>query len=255
MTDELFPSSVRELAQAGQLGDPVRVFHPKSFRLLMAVVLRRPGPVPVYLFEGGLVRPPEAYNWDELSTVIAAGVRRRREGRTRWRLTIETTDGRTARLEGGLSDLDRLGEVIVSEVMRRVVPAYVATIESGGTVELGPFLVSGKGVEKDAELIPWSAIRDVGMSNGVVYLHRFDQVITTAVTADRMPNAAAFIALCRHFGAPEEATQEPAQMPPQETANGQAPQETGEEATQEPAGKATQEPANGGTAQESAQES
>jgi hypothetical protein len=44
------------------------------------------------------------------------------------------------------------------------------------------------------------------MGNGVVYVRRVDQVITTAVTADRMPNAVGFIALCRHLGAPVEET-------------------------------------------------
>ena len=71
----------------------------------------------------------------------------------------------------------------------------------GGTVEVGPFIVSAKGVEKDAELVPWPAVREVGMSNGVVYVRRVDQVITIAATAARMPNAAAFIALCRHLAA------------------------------------------------------
>jgi hypothetical protein len=207
MTEQPFPPSVLELAAANQLGDPIRMFRPHPLRRLAAMLRRRPRPMPVYLFDGGLVRPPdEAYGWDELSSVTAAGVRRRRRGRTRWRVAIETTDGHSARLNHGLCDVERLGEVIVAEVMQRVVPAYVTTIENGGTVELGPFTVSGKGVEKDAELIPWSAIREVGMSNGVVYVRRVDQVITTAVTASRMPNAAAFIALCRHLGAPVQET-------------------------------------------------
>lgn len=203
MTEQPFPRSVLEIAAVSQLGDPIRMFRPHALRRLHAVLLRRPRPMPVYLFTGGLVRPPdEAYGWAELSSVTAAGVQRRRRGRTRWRVVIETTDGRTARLNHGLRDVERLGEVIIAEVMQRVVPAYVTTVENGGTVELGPFTVSLKGIEKDAELIPWSAIREVGMSNGVVYVRRVDQVITTAVTADRMPNAAAFIALCRHLGVP-----------------------------------------------------
>jgi hypothetical protein len=207
MTEQPFPPPVPELAETKKLGDPIRMFRPHPVRRLAAALLRRARPQPVYLYAGGLVRPPEeAYGWEDLSSVIVAGVRRRRRGRTRWRVTIETTDGRTARLNHGLTDVERLGEVIVAEVMQRVVPTYVTTIENGGTVELGPFTVSGKGLVKDAELIPWSAVSEVGMSNGVVYVRRVDQVLTTAVMAARMPNAAAFIALCRHLGAPAEET-------------------------------------------------
>jgi hypothetical protein len=207
MTEQPFPPPVLELAEAKQLGDPIRMFRPRPLRRVVAVLLRRSRPMPVYLFAGGLVRPPdEAYDWADLRSVIAAGVRRRRQGRTHWQVTVETMDGHTIRLDGGLSDVERLGEVIVAEVMQRVVPAYVTTVENGGVVELGPFVVSAKGIEKDAELIRWPAVREVGMSNGVVYVRRADQVVTTAVTAARMPNAAAFIALCRHLGVPVEET-------------------------------------------------
>jgi Rieske Fe-S protein len=225
MTDEPFPPTVGELAAAHRLGDPVRVFRPRFFGRLAAMLRRRSRPVPVYLFDGGLVRPPEAFGWDELSAVIAAGVRRRRAGRTRWQVTIEPVGGRAVGLADGLADMERLGEVVVAEVMRRVVPVYVAAVENGGSVSLGPFTVSGKGIEKDAELIPWPAVRAVGMNNGIVYVRRADEVartgdtaggttavtggvtaavsgvVTAAVTAARMPNAAAFIALCRHLGA------------------------------------------------------
>jgi hypothetical protein len=198
-----FPSPVLQLARGGRLGDPVRAFRPPPARRLLAVLLRRARPRPVYLFEGGLVRPPdEVYGWAELSSVVVAGVRPRRRGRTRWRITIATAAGRTARLDGELTDAERLGEVIVAEVARRVVPSYVTTIESGGAVELGPFTVSAKGVEKDAELVPWPAVREVGMSNGVVYVRRVNRVTAIAATAARVPNAAAFIALCRHLGVP-----------------------------------------------------
>jgi hypothetical protein len=223
MTDEPFPPAVGALATAHRLGDPIRVFRPRLSGRLAALLRRRPPPVPVYLFYGGLARPPEAYAWDDLNAVITAGVRRRRTGRIRWQVTIEPAGGPAVRLADGLADVARLGEVIVAEVTRRVVPGYVATIESGGTVALGPFTVSGKGIEKDAELIPWSAVRTVGMDNGMVYVRRADELtrigpgpapgadhapatslapaVTAAVTAARMPNAAAFIALCGHLGA------------------------------------------------------
>lgn len=235
MTDEPFPPAVRELAAARRLGDPVRAFRPRLVRMLVAVLVRRRDrPVPVYLFDGGLVRPPEAYGWAELSAVTAAGVRRRRRsGRTRWQVTIELADEpdepdsggigrrrrrpkRSVRIADDVADMELLGDVIVAEVMRRVVPGYVAAVEQGGTVTFGPFTVSGKGIEKDAELIPWPAVGSVGMGNGVVYVRRVAETGprnavmpgggVIAVIAARMPNAAAFIALCRYLGARVEDT-------------------------------------------------
>jgi hypothetical protein len=200
MTDEPFPSSALDLAEERNLGDPVRAFRPHRVRRLASLVLRRVRREAVYLFEHGLVRYQEAYRWDELRSVTVAGVRRRREGRTRWRFGIQAEGRRTAEFDYGLSDMERLVEVIMAEVMKRVVPGYVATIESGGKVVLGPFTVSGKGLEKDAEMIPWPYVQEVGMSNGLVYVSRHGQAHATAVIAARMPNAAAFIALCRHLG-------------------------------------------------------
>jgi hypothetical protein len=200
MTDESFPSAALDLAAERDLGDPVRAFRPHRIRGFVGVVLRRFRREALYLFEHGLVRSPEAYRWDELRSVTVAGVRRRRKGRTRWRFGIQVEDGRRAEFDYGLSDMERLVEVVMAEVMKRVVPGYVATIESGGDVVLGPFTISGRGLEKDAELIPWPYVREVGMSNGVVYVSRHDQAHATAVIAARMPNATAFIALCRHLG-------------------------------------------------------
>lgn len=159
----------------------------------------------VYLFEHGLVcvsrRGWAARHWDELRTVTMAGVQPAPHRHTAWRFTVTDAGGRRLVLGDELPEVRLLGEAVVTEVARRMVPRYLAVIEAGGTVELGPFTVSRGGLAKDGEIVPWPAVREVGLSNGMVYVRRIDDIHVMATTVGRMPNALAFAELCHRVRA------------------------------------------------------
>ena len=153
----------------------------------------------VYLYEHGFVRtanPPEVYAWDDVSAVTMAGLRRSRRGRTKWRFTVVDKDDREVTLGGETPDVGDLGEVVVAEVTRRLVPWYVKVIAEGGTVELGPFTTCLPGIAKDGELVPWAHISEVVVSNGVVYVRDTGGHVALAATVGQVPNALAFAAVC-----------------------------------------------------------
>jgi hypothetical protein len=156
----------------------------------------------VYLYEHGFVRavnPLEVYAWDDLISVTMAGLRRSRKGHTRWRFTVVDKHEREVTLGGETPDVGDLGEVVVAEVTRRLVPWYVSVITDDGTVELGPFTVGLLGVGKDGDLVPWEYIDEVVVSNGVVYVRSTSGQVALAATVGQVPNALAFAAVCRQL--------------------------------------------------------
>jgi hypothetical protein len=153
----------------------------------------------VYLYEHGFIRvanPPEVYPWDDVIAVTMAGLRRSRRGRTTWRFTVVDRHDREVMLGGDVPDVGDLGEVVVAEVTRRLVPWYTSVIADGGTVELGPFTVGPPGIAKDGELVPWAHVEEVVVSNGVVYVHSTEGRVALAATVGQVPNALALAAVC-----------------------------------------------------------
>ncbi|MEU8798857.1 DUF6585 family protein [Spirillospora sp. NPDC048819] len=136
------------------------------------------------------------YTWDELVSVTVSAVRTGPGGRTRWRFTIVGADGGVLRLGDDLPDVRTLGVAVAEEVTARAVPRHLAAVKAGETVRIGPFTVNLYGVEKDGERLPWQAVDDVTIDNGLVTVHaaagRADLVTVVAQT----PDALAFTVLC-----------------------------------------------------------
>ncbi|MEV5571069.1 DUF6585 family protein [Spirillospora sp. NPDC052269] len=178
-----------------------------AVRILLRARLRGHWPV-VYLFGGGLVYAGTgravAYRWDDLSAVTVAGVRSGTRGRTRWRFTVTAVGGRDLPLDDRLPDVRRLGDVVVAEVAARVVPRLTAVVRSGGTVRFGAFELGPDGIGKDGQLVPWPAIRDVSMMNGLVRVESVDGVRELTALAAHTPNAVALVDLCARLATARE---------------------------------------------------
>jgi hypothetical protein len=159
----------------------------------------------VQLYESGLVVTERgetaAYHWDDLASVTVGGVQKASHRPTRWRFTIGTSGGEVIELGDDLPDVRELGEKVVAEVTARVVPQALARIRAGETVRVGPFAAGPDGVEKDGERVPWPALGEVGIGNGVVYVRTHDGLRAMAAVAGGTPNAVAFVELCRQIRA------------------------------------------------------
>ncbi|WP_067475750.1 DUF6585 family protein [Actinomadura hibisca] len=168
--------------------------------ILSRGVLRGRGIV-VTLHQGGLAVTgsgrSDVYLWDDLSAVTVSGVQRARHARTRWRFTVATTRGGTLEFGDELPDVRLLGETVVAEVTARVVPPGLAALEAGRAVRFGPFTVSPAGVGKEGQRVPWPALRDVVIANGVVTVRSADGVRELSALTGHTPNAVALAELCR----------------------------------------------------------
>ncbi|MGP4030003.1 DUF6585 family protein [Actinomadura sp. 3N407] len=136
------------------------------------------------------------YAWDELVSVTVSGVRTGPGGRTRWRFTIVGDDGSVLRLGDDLPDVRTLGVAVAKEVTARLVPRHMAEVEAGDAVRIGPFTVDLDGVEKDGERLPWQAVDDVAIDNGMVTVYACDGRMDLMAVVAQMPDALAFTALC-----------------------------------------------------------
>ncbi len=137
-----------------------------------------------------------AYTWDELASVTVAGVPDGPGGRVRWRFTVVADDGSVLRLGDDIPDVRTLGVAVAQEVTARIVPHRLAAVKAGESVRIGPFAVDLDGVEKDGERLPWHAVHDVVIGNGMVTVHARPGRPDLATLASRMPDALAFTVLC-----------------------------------------------------------
>lgn len=157
-----------------------------------------------YLYENGLVhqtgrRSAVAFPWDGVTEIGVSGVRRGSDESITWRFTIVGDDGRRTVLGSEITDVGTLLERVSTRVTERLLPKYLARIESGGSVRIGPFTVGRAGVEKAGWNVPLDRIHAVGMDSGMVYVSRTDGAAAMTVPAAQMPNAVAFTGLVEHL--------------------------------------------------------
>ena len=150
------------------------------------------------LYTGGLsVDGPggaAGYAWDELASVTVSG--RRGGRRVRWCFTVVADDGGVLRLEDDIPDVQLLGVAVAEEVTARIVPRCLAAVRAREPVRFGPFTVDLDGVEKDGERLPWKAVHDVVIDNGMVAVRASIGRTDLVAVASQMPDAPAFAALC-----------------------------------------------------------
>ncbi|MFB4317370.1 DUF6585 family protein [Actinomadura sp. 21ATH] len=203
-----FPPSILERASDRKLGEPVRAFESRGGlrRAAAGLLARRRGGGcrAAYLFTGGLVLDEgggrgAAHRWDELVSVTASGVRHAGRDRTVYRFAVTAADGGRIVLGDELADVRELGETVTAEVVQRVLHGYLERVEAGEPVRIGPFEVGPDGVRREDELVPWPAVDEVDIDNGMVTVRTRDGVRTLTAIASQVPNAVALVTLCRNL--------------------------------------------------------
>jgi hypothetical protein len=107
-------------------------------------------------------------------------------------------DGHGAEIGGEFPGVQGVVELVSAAVTERVLPKYIARVDSGDRVRLGPFTITRDGITKDGDEIAWPHVADVSISNGMIYVNRSDRLSGMTATAGEVPNAVAFSELARH---------------------------------------------------------
>jgi len=80
--------------------------------------------------------------------------------------TLRTRDRKTLRLSDQFADIRQAGAFVQQEVLRRSLPAAVATYQAGGTLSFGPLTISQAGLARGKAALPWDEIVRVGVTEG-----------------------------------------------------------------------------------------
>jgi hypothetical protein len=115
-----------------------------------------------------------------------------------WRFAVVRADGAEVEAGRGFPDVQDVVEAVSAAVTERVLPKYIARIDAGGTVRVGPFTVTREGITKDGEEVLWRHVAEVEIRNGMVHVNRVDRAFGLTATVGVVPNVVAFAELARH---------------------------------------------------------
>lgn len=156
----------------------------------------------VYLCDQGLIYTgarihPQPFRWDQMQ-VWRAVTRYSRNGihtRTTYRYTIQRQDGYRIILQYFVG-IKTLGETISNQITQAVLPQATQAYNAGQTVQFGSLSLNRQGVSNGWNVLPWSQVEAIDVTNGVVSVKRQGGWFRwSKVAASAIPNLFVFLAL------------------------------------------------------------
>jgi hypothetical protein len=214
------PPAVVELAERQELGGYQRVL--TKYR---KHVLKPPEFMyHVFDFEEGIVFQGKdgvlhPYPWSRVKTVYLGSTRHYTNGQynmTTFGFSLILGSGNRLRLSGIFQDpalrsgrnrkkpvdveqeLFMLISAVATVVSREQLPEAIAKLERGESLAFGDIRISLAGVQTTAELIPWSAIKEVEVAQGVIRIKQAGRFRPLSrKSASEIPNVQLFILLAK----------------------------------------------------------
>jgi hypothetical protein len=173
----------------------------------------------LYEFEAGLVRrragaAPEVFRWDQVGTVLQSSTRVYRNNwyqRTDFCYDLTRCDGALLRIDGHYLDpalskrgsptfwtyrYAMLGQAAATQVAQAQLPGSLAALRSGQSLAFGDIVVSTSGIQSKSSATPWSSIREVQVSTGIVRIRKEGKFLPlSSRPVSKIPNFLLFIAL------------------------------------------------------------
>ncbi|HEY3868659.1 MAG TPA: DUF6585 family protein [Actinocrinis sp.] len=214
------PPAVGQLAEREELGEYQRVL--TKYR---KHVFKPPEFVyHVFDFDRGIVFQGKdgvlhAYPWGRVATVYLGSTRHYSNGQytlTTFGFSVILGNGNRLRLSGAFhdhalrparnrakpvedeEDLFGLASAVATAVSRQRLPDAIAALERGDSLTFGDIGIGLAGVRTTAELIPWSAIKEVEVAQGVVRIKQAGRFRPLSrKPASEIPNVQLFILLAK----------------------------------------------------------
>ena len=110
----------------------------------------------LYLCKEGLISTRKGHTdvirWDEVTIVqVNPGVS----------YTLHRTDGKIMSFHDTLRDIKNLGEIIVKDTTRYLLPQALTTYAEGSAVVFGQLSVTQQGIRKGKETLPWNQVKSI----------------------------------------------------------------------------------------------
>ena len=170
--------------------------------------LMRGGKV-IEVYERGLARiqgkQVKLTRWDEIDAVWQRITRYYHNGRytgTTNVYTIQVKNGGRFSVTNIYKDIEALGQIIQSEVTKRLLPLLAHAYQSGQTINFGKLSLNTQGLIFKDKQLPWNQIKDLKIERGYISVKQeggrwFNWA---QVTADTVPNLFVFLALVDNIG-------------------------------------------------------
>jgi hypothetical protein len=157
----------------------------------------------VQVFADGLTRTQrgktDVIPWDDVTAFWYSVTHHQQSGRTASTAhvyTVQRGDERKFVFKDTLANVEKLGQTIRNETVRRLLPRAIEDMNAGQTVPFGKLAISKEGITRGTETVPWDEVTNVRLSKGVVYVEREGKRANWAtVTVAETPNVFVLIAL------------------------------------------------------------
>jgi len=114
----------------------------------------------------------------------------------RYFYTVQAKDGRRLVFGNAYKNVEALGKAIQQAVTTRLMPRYLETYNSGGTVKFGSLTLSKAGLSNGKETIPWNQVEQVTINRGTITVRRAGKWLGwTSQTAAGTPNLFIFLTM------------------------------------------------------------
>jgi len=104
--------------------------------------------------------------------------------------TVELNNGTKRTFTQEIKDHKRLGETILQETTKRLLPSAIESFKKGQTVTVGRLTVSQQGFVEGNKTIPWSEVKEITIRGESAFLDG-----TTKVIPDTTPNYSVLLGL------------------------------------------------------------
>jgi hypothetical protein len=160
----------------------------------------------VYVYNYGLISTRgnnvQTFRWDHIQAVwqeVVNYYRYGRKTRTTHKYTVQRKDGFRIEFKDQYTNVERLGNTILAETSRIMLPAVIQAYNSGQAVVFGPWTVSMHGLQKGSNLLPWHEVKNVELKQGVVAISKQGKLLNWgSMSVKDLPNPLVFLGLIDH---------------------------------------------------------
>jgi hypothetical protein len=158
----------------------------------------------IEVYEHGLARIRDSRvnvtRWDDIATVWQQITRNYTNGvytGTTYVYTIQTRNGEKFKITNVYQNVESLGQIIQSEVTKRLLPPMVRAYQSGQTVSFGKLGLNPQGLIYKDKQLPWNEIEDLKIERGYISVKKAGGrwFNWAGVAAAKVPNLFVFLTM------------------------------------------------------------
>jgi hypothetical protein len=157
----------------------------------------------VYVYKYGFIftkgNQPEVYRLDQVRAFWCEVTDHYTNGRysnTSHKYTVESDDGRKVVFDDHFKEVEHLGDWLRDNTAAYILPKMQAILNAEGVASFGFLAISSQGIVQGKELLPWSEIKEIDLSEGrFIVKEKGGWLSWASPRAADIPNFAVFCAM------------------------------------------------------------